>query len=159
MNSQFYVDAVKQSVVHNLTSFISRGEKGICIFETGLDLGRQSGKTKGAFDIIKKSEGTLNIYIGHSLQVAKDAACQNADTDLIRKGIGYYYKDLLILPKRSILDYFRGKSIEHQAVNIILDECDLSYNERCEIANTIALCMRSSNKHPYPFIHIIRLGM
>ena len=160
MNSNFYVDVIQQSVATNLSKFISYNGRGneVAIFETGLDLGRQSGKTKSAFDIIKKSKGTLNIYVGHNLQCAKDAAYSNADTDLINKGIEAYYPNLLILSKRSIHDYFRGRRIEQQAVNLIFDECDFTYNQRMEIADTVRLCMRVKT-HPYPFIHIIRLGM
>lgn len=158
MNSRFYVEAIQQSLANNLSRFISRNDPGIFIFETGLDLGRQSGKTKGAFDIIKKSEGALNIYVGRNLLAAKEAARYNADSDLINQGIDVYYPNLLILYKQSVKDYFRGKRIEHQAVNLIFDECDLSYNERYEIANMINLSMRKKT-HPYPFIHIIRLGM
>lgn len=158
MNSRFYVEAIQQSLANNLSRFISRNEPGVCIFETGLDLGRQSGKTKGAFDIIKNSEGTLNIYVGHNLFAAKEAARSNADSDLINKGIDVYYPNLLILSKQSAKNYFRGRRIEHHAVNLIFDECDLSYKERREIAETINICMRKKT-HPYPFIHIIRLGM
>lgn len=159
MNSKFYVDAVTLARADNLSKWIARNESGTCIFETGLDLGRESGKTKGAFSIIKNSKGILNIYIGHSYHAAKDAARQNADTDLINKGIEAYYPELIILPKGTEDTFFRGRSFDYQAVNIILDECDYSYKQRMELANTVSLCMRSNNKHPYPFIHIIRLGM
>ncbi|UPW35570.1 hypothetical protein [Cronobacter phage Dev_CS701] len=156
MISQFYVDAVKQSRNLHLARIIDGrwGQEcgGVSIFETALDMGRMSGKTKAAFDIIKQSKGTLNIYVACTKQMAMDEAIGN--------GIDRGDDNVILLSKKQDLrTIFRGQTIKYQAINLIFDECDMTIDERFELAKTLTLCMRSSHLHPFPYIHIIRLGM
>ncbi|URP86172.1 hypothetical protein ECF1_0222 [Enterobacter phage EC-F1] len=156
MISQFYVDAVKQSRNLHLARIIDGrwGQEcgGVSIFETALDMGRMSGKTKAAFDIIKQSKGTLNIYVACTKQMAMDEAIGN--------GIDLGDDNVILLSKKQDLrTIFRGQTIKYQAINLIFDECDTTIDERFELAKTLTLCMRSSHLHPFPYIHIIRLGM
>lgn len=150
MNSQFYVDAIRKSFSSQYSKFIERENSGTCVIETALDLGRQSGKTKAAFEIIRSSRGTLNIYIGNTMEIAKGDAKKYADSSC----------EFLLLSKgANHTNYFRGRTISQQAVNLIFDECDMSFNKRYDIVRDIVLCMTRSTSHPYPFVHIIRLGM
>ena len=156
MISQFYVDAVKQSRNLHLARIIDGrwGQEcgGVSIFETALDMGRMSGKTKAAFDIIKQSKGTLNIYVACTKQMAMDEAIGN--------GIDHGADNVVLLSKKQDLrTIFRGHIIKYQAINLIFDECDTTIDERFELAKTLTLYMRSSHLHPFPYIHIIRLGM
>ncbi|QTJ24321.1 hypothetical protein [Enterobacter phage PF-CE2] len=156
MISQFYVDAVKQSRNLHLARIVDGrwGQEcgGVSIFETALDMGRMSGKTKAAFDIIKQSKGTLNIYVAPTKQMGICAAVEHG----LDKGADSSF----ILSKRQDLNtIFRGQTIKYQAINLIFDECDMTIDERFELAKTLTLCMRSSHLHPFPYIHIIRLGM
>lgn len=156
MISQFYVDAVKQSRNLHLARIIDGrwGQEcgGVSIFETALDMGRMSGKTKAAFDIIKQSKGTLNIYVACTKQMAMDEAIRN-DMDRGADNV------ILLSKKQDLRTIFRGQTIKYQAINLIFDECDTTIDERFELAKTLTLCMRSSHLHPFPYIHIIRLGM
>ncbi|AKR15897.1 hypothetical protein AVU18_gp051 [Citrobacter phage IME-CF2] len=155
MISQFYVDAVKQSRNMHLSRIIEGrwGEQcgAVSIFETALDMGRMSGKTKAAFDIIKQSQGVLNIYIAQT----KCAAIDNATQNELKNGDNV----ILLSAKQDLRSIFRGRTIEYQAINLIFDECDTTRDERYELVRTLTLCMRSSHLHPFPYIHIIRLGM
>ncbi|AIK68092.1 MAG: hypothetical protein RR212_05765 [Bacteroidales bacterium] len=155
MISQFYVDAVKQSRNMHLSRIIEGrwGEQcgAVSIFETALDMGRMSGKTKAAFDIIKQSQGVLNIYIAQN----KCAAIDNATQNELKNGDNV----ILLSAKQDLRSIFRGRTIEYQAINLIFDECDTTRDERYELVRTLTLCMRSSHLHPFPYIHIIRLGM
>lgn len=156
MISQFYVDAVKQSRNLHLARIIDGrwGQEcgGVSIFETALDMGRMSGKTKAAFDIIKQSKGTLNIYVACTKQMAMDEAIRN-DIDRGADNV------VLLSKKQDLRTIFRGHTIKYQAINLIFDECDTTIDERFELAKTLTLCMRSNHLHPFPYIHIIRLGM
>lgn len=155
MISQFYVDAVKQSRNMHLSRIIEGrwGEQcgAVSIFETALDMGRMSGKTKAAFDIIKQSQGVLNIYIAPTKCLVIDGATR------------YELKNednvMLLSAKQDLQSIFRGRTIEYQAINLIFDECDTTRDERYELVRTLTLCMRRSHLHPFPYIHIIRLGM
>lgn len=155
MISQFYVDAVKQSRNMHLSRIIEGrwGEQcgAVSIFETSLDMGRMSGKTKAAFDIIKQSQGVLNIYIAQT----KCAAIDNATQNELKNGDNV----ILLSAKQDLRSIFRGRTIEYQAINLIFDECDTTRDERYELVRILTLCMRSSHLHPFPYIHIIRLGM
>lgn len=156
MISQFYVDAVKQSRNLHLARILEGrwGQEcgGVSIFETALDMGRMSGKTKAAFDIINNAKGTLNIYVACTKQMAMDEA--------IRNGIDRGADNVILLSrKQDLRTIFRGHTIKYQAINLIFDECETTIDERFELARTLTLCMRSSNLHPFPYIHIIRLGM
>lgn len=155
MISQFYVDAVRQSRNMHLSRIIEGrwGEQcgAVSIFETALDMGRMSGKTKAAFDIIKQSKGVLNIYVAPTKHMAIDSATRyeldkNCDNTV------------LLSVKQDLDSIFRGRRIEHQAINLIFDECDTTRDERYELVRTLTYCMRS-HLHPFPYIHIIRLGM
>ena len=154
MISQFYVDAVKQSRNMHLSRIIEGrwGEQcgAVSIFETALDMGRMSGKTKAAFDIIKQSQGVLNIYIAPTKCLVIDGATR------------YKLKNednvMLLSAKQDLQSIFRGRTIEYQAINLIFDECDTTRDERYELVRTLTYCMRS-HLHPFPYIHIIRLGM
>lgn len=154
MISQFYVDAVKQSRNMHLSRIIEGrwGEQigEVSVFETALDMGRMSGKTKAAFDIIKQSKGVLNIYVTHTKCAAIDGATRYEidDGDNV----------ILLSIKQNLDTIFRGRRIEHQAINLIFDECDTTRDERYELVRTLTYCMRS-HLHPFPYIHIIRLGM
>lgn len=155
MISQFYVDAVKQSRNMHLSRIIEGrwGEQcgAVSIFETALDMGRMSGKTKAAFDIIKQSQGVLNIYIAPTKCLVIDGATR------------YKLKNednvMLLSAKQDLQSIFRGRTIEYQAINLIFDECDTTRDERYELVRTLTLYMRRSHLHPFPYIHIIRLGM
>lgn len=156
MISQFYVDAITQSRNIHLMQVISgrwgNSAGNVAIFETALDMGRQTGKTKAAFDIINSAKGTLNIYVACTKQMAMDEA--------IRNGIDRGADNVVLLSrKQDLRTIFRGHTINYQAINLIFDECSTTLDERYELAKTLTLCMRSSHLHPFPYIHIIRLGM
>ncbi|ADJ55450.1 hypothetical protein RB16p146 [Escherichia phage RB16] len=152
MFSKFYVDAVKQSRNMHLMR-VMEGQAdttGVAVFETALDMGRRSGKTKAAFEIIRQSKGTLNIYVAPTKQLAVGEA-QRFEADC---------ENLMLLSSRQDLTtIFRGRRIEHQAINLIFDECNTKFDDRWELVQTLMICMRNSNLHPFPYIHIIRLGM
>ena len=155
MISQFYVDAVTQSRNIHLAQVVSgrwgNSAGNVAIFETALDMGRMTGKTKAAFDIINNAKGTLNIYVACTKQMAMDEA--------IRHGIDRGADNVILLSrKQDLRTIFRGHRIEYQAINLIFDECSTTMDERYELAKTLTICMRS-HLHPFPYIHIIRLGM
>lgn len=152
MISNFYVDAIIRSRNLQLSRAIAGNvvNNGIHVLETSLDMGRQSGKTKAAFDYIKKSKGCLNIYVGHKIASAKCAMIEN--------GVAESESVMILSKRQDFSDIFRGRRIEYQAINVILDECDLSQNDRFELVRTLMICMGKC-LHPFPYIHLIRLGM
>lgn len=150
MISQFYVDAVHKSRDIQLSRIIGGGFKGLSVFETVLDMGQFTGKSKAAFDIIKQSRGTLNLYIGPTKYRAYGEAKIN--------GFDFGSMDSFLLSaKDDIVTMFRGHRIEHQTVNLILDGVEISQEYLSELVYAISMCMRSQY-HPFPYIHVIRLG-
>lgn len=152
MNSEFYVKTIEECRKMHLMRELEEPThnyflNGFMVFETRLDLGRRTQKTKGAFDFMKRSNSSLNIYVAHTLNAAQEAKRLNGATgcDVLTGKVG-------------IINHFRGRRIEHQAINLIFDECDLTHNERMDIVyNTIMHCVQK--RHPLAYIHVISLGM
>lgn len=151
MIAQFYVDAVRHSRNLQLSRVMERNEGGIAVLDTALDMGRCSGKTEAAFKLMEQP-GSLNIYIGRTLQAA------NSDADRFGYNRGIQGRALMSI-KQDLTTVFRGHRIEYQAVNLIFDECETDWKQRSEVIQTIKIAMRSSYLHPFPYIHVIRLGM
>lgn len=154
MLSQFYVEAVNKSRNVQLSRVVehgyTQGFNGVSVFETSLDMGRQTGKTTAAFDLIKNSRGTLNLYVAPTKHIAFDGAVKHG----LSEGVDYAF---LFSAKQDLVRTFLGRSIKHQAVNLILDDCEIPRDVLAEVVHCISICMRSS-LHPFPYIHIIRLG-
>lgn len=125
---------------------------GISIIETSLDLGRQSGKTKFAAEkIIRDSNrGIFTYYVAHNQDAAIGFAKQNLSKDLV--------KCIVMGKKADFSNLCRGTTQYSQAINLIFDECDLTYNERMEYVRMIAFSIKDV-LHPFRYIHVIRLGM
>lgn len=152
MNSDFYIKTIeecrKMHLIRELENPSHHCEtKDFMVFETALNLGRRTQKTKSAFELMSRSPHSLNVYVATTVAAAESA-----------KKLYGVSGNVILTSKKTVLDYFRGRSIEHQAINLIFDECDLTYNERMDIVYH-AFNHSVEKKHPLAYIHVISLGM
>jgi len=160
MNTKMYNDLIEMSFSQQFKRGIDGHGSTIgkaLLITTSIDLGRQTGKTEALVNKVIRDAGTgvFTYYVGHSMMASKiflDRIAEKQSGKRICVGL---------TSKRSrFVDSMRGVIQESQAVNIIFDECGMSHEQQHEFIASIRLQMERGNPtHPYPYIHVIRMGM